>query len=35
MCLPGCPPPARSIAKVILDLLDGRKRDGNLSVKFG
>ena len=35
MCLPGCPPPAKSIAKVILDLLDGRKRDGNLSVKFG
>jgi coenzyme F420-reducing hydrogenase gamma subunit len=35
MCLPGCPPPAKSISKVILDLLDGRKRDGNLSVKFG
>jgi coenzyme F420-reducing hydrogenase gamma subunit len=35
LCLPGCPPPARSITKVILDLLDGRKRDGNLPVKFG
>ncbi|MGB7848514.1 MAG: hypothetical protein WBL63_23075 [Candidatus Acidiferrum sp.] len=35
MCLPGCPPPAKSISRVILDLLEGRKRDGNLTVKFG
>ncbi|MGB9431063.1 MAG: hypothetical protein WBQ89_02370 [Candidatus Acidiferrum sp.] len=35
MCLPGCPPPARSISKVILDLVEGRKPDGNLQVKFG
>jgi len=35
LCLPGCPPPAKSISKVILDLLDGRKREANLPVKFG
>ncbi len=35
MCLPGCPPPAKTIAKVILDLVEGRKRDANLVVKFG
>jgi NAD-reducing hydrogenase small subunit len=35
MCLPGCPPPAKSISRVILDLIEGRKRDGNLTVKFG
>jgi len=35
LCLPGCPPPAKSISKVILDLLDGRKRDSALPVRFG
>ncbi len=35
MCLPGCPPPAKSISSVILDLVEGRKRHGNLPVKFG
>jgi NAD-reducing hydrogenase small subunit len=35
LCLPGCPPPAKSISRVILDLLEGRKQNGNLPVKFG
>jgi len=35
MYLPGCPPPAKLIATVISDLVDGRKREGNLAVKFG
>jgi NAD-reducing hydrogenase small subunit len=35
MCLPGCPPPAKSISSVILHLVEGRKRNGNLPVKFG
>ena len=35
MCLPGCPPPSKAIAKVILELVEGRKREGNLVVKFG
>jgi NAD-reducing hydrogenase small subunit len=33
--LPGCPPPAKSISRVILDLIEGRKSNGNISVKFG
>ncbi|HET9407497.1 MAG TPA: hypothetical protein VFO39_09690 [Candidatus Sulfotelmatobacter sp.] len=33
--LPGCPPPAKSIATVINDLLEGRKTNGNVKVKFG
>lgn len=34
--LPGCPPPAKTIAGVITDLLEGRKPDANLkAVKFG
>ncbi len=35
MCLPGCPPPAKSISSVLLELLDGRKRETALTVKFG
>ena len=35
MCLPGCPPPAKSISSVISELLDGRKREAALAVKFG
>jgi len=35
LCLPGCPPPAKSIATVISDLLDGKKREASLAVKFG
>jgi len=35
MCLPGCPPPAKLISRVILDLIEGQKHDGNLLVKFG
>ena len=33
--LPGCPPPAKTIVGVITDLLEGRKPDANLTVKFG
>ncbi len=35
LCLPGCPPPAKTISGVILDLIEGRKRNGNLTVRFG
>lgn len=35
MCLPGCPPAAKAISNVIAELLDGRKREGTLAVKFG
>jgi len=35
LCLPGCPPPSKTIVGVINDLLDGKKPDGNLKVKFG
>jgi NAD-reducing hydrogenase small subunit len=33
-CLPGCPPPAKTIAGVLNDLLEGRKPKTN-GVKFG
>jgi NAD-reducing hydrogenase small subunit len=35
LSLPGCPPPAKSIVGAINDLLEGRKPDANLTVKFG
>jgi coenzyme F420-reducing hydrogenase gamma subunit len=35
LSLPGCPPPAKTIAAVISDLVDGKKREPALSVKFG
>jgi NAD-reducing hydrogenase small subunit len=35
MALPGCPPPAKTISTVLNDLLEGRKTDPNLMVKFG
>ena len=35
LCQPGCPPPSKTIVGVINDLLDGKKPDGNLKVKFG
>ena len=35
MYLPGCPPPSKLISTVICDLVDGRKREGSLAVKFG
>jgi len=35
LCLPGCPPPAKMISGVIAALLEGRKPDANLTVKFG
>ncbi len=35
LCLPGCPPPSKAILGVINDLLDGKKPDANLKVKFG
>jgi NAD-reducing hydrogenase small subunit len=35
VCLPGCPPPAKTIAAVISDLVDGKKRESGIAVKFG
>lgn len=35
MALPGCPPPAKAISTVLTDLLENRKPDPNLVVKFG
>ncbi len=35
LCLPRCPPPAKTIAGVLNDLLEGRKPETNLTVKFG
>ncbi|MGB2626149.1 MAG: hypothetical protein WAK20_05135 [Candidatus Acidiferrum sp.] len=35
VCVPGCPPPAKTISKLILDLVEGRKRESNLTMKFG
>jgi len=35
ICLPGCPPPSKTIFGVINDLLEGKKPNGNLKVKFG
>jgi NAD-reducing hydrogenase small subunit len=35
LCLPGCPPPSKTISSVILDVLEGRKPAANLKVKFG
>jgi len=34
LCLPGCPPPSKTIFGVINDLLEGRKPAG-MKVKFG
>ncbi len=35
LCLPGCPPPSKSIAGVIAAVLAARKPDANMTVKFG
>jgi len=35
LTLPGCPPPTKTIATVLVDLLEGRKPEANLAVKFG
>lgn len=35
MCLPGCPPPSKTILGVINDLLDNKKLDSSMKVKFG
>jgi len=35
LCMPGCPPPSKAILGVLTDLLDGRKPDPNLKVRFG
>jgi NAD-reducing hydrogenase small subunit len=34
LCLPGCPPPSKTIASVLVDLLEGRKPE-MAAVKFG
>ena len=33
--LPGCPPPSKAIFSLINDLLDGKKPDATLKVRFG
>jgi NAD-reducing hydrogenase small subunit len=33
--LPGCPPSSKNITALLNDLLEGRKPNGNLKVKFG
>jgi NAD-reducing hydrogenase small subunit len=33
--VPGCPPPSKAISKLILDLVEGRKRENNMAAKFG
>ena len=35
LALPGCPPPPKSIAGVITALLEGKKPDAAVTVKFG
>lgn len=35
ICLPGCPPPSKSIFSLINDLLEGKKPAAGLKVKFG
>jgi NAD-reducing hydrogenase small subunit len=35
LALPGCPPPSKTISGVLTDLLEGRKPETNLKVKFG
>ncbi|MGO8794147.1 MAG: oxidoreductase [Candidatus Sulfotelmatobacter sp.] len=35
LSLPGCPPPAKNISLVLNNLLEGRKPEANLTVKFG
>ncbi len=35
ICLPGCPPPSKTILGAINDLLDNRKPDSSVKVKFG
>jgi len=35
VCLPGCPPPAKTITTVVSDLVEGKKRETPLAVKFG
>jgi len=34
-CLPGCPPPSKTITCMITNILEGRKPEANLTVKFG
>ncbi len=34
-CLPGCPPPAKNFTGMLNNLLEGRKPEANLTVKFG
>jgi NAD-reducing hydrogenase small subunit len=35
LALPGCPPPSKTISGVLTDLLEGRKPETSLKVKFG
>jgi NAD-reducing hydrogenase small subunit len=35
VCLPGCPPPTKTIAGFLNNLLEGRKPEANAKIKFG
>ena len=35
ICVPGCPPPAKTISRLLQDLVEGRKRENNVLMKFG
>jgi NAD-reducing hydrogenase small subunit len=35
LCIPGCPPSAKSIGTYLNTLLDGKKPDANAKIKFG
>jgi NAD-reducing hydrogenase small subunit len=35
VCLPGCPPPTKTIAGFLNTLLEGRKLEANAKIKFG
>ncbi len=35
ICLPGCPPPTKTIAALLNNLLEGRKPEASAKIKFG
>ncbi|MGB7554406.1 MAG: hypothetical protein WBM04_08525 [Candidatus Korobacteraceae bacterium] len=35
ICLPGCPPPTKTIAGLLNNLLEGRKPEANAKIRFG
>jgi coenzyme F420-reducing hydrogenase gamma subunit len=35
LSLPGCPPAAKTISSLLHDLVEGKKLEANVAVKFG